>query len=69
MGMLLVEHDLSIVTAICDRVIAIDFGRMIFEGSVVDVVNDPLVRAAYLGELEESVVEVSKSPDAEPVAR
>jgi sulfate-transporting ATPase len=52
-GMLLVEHDLSIVTAICDRVIAIDFGRMIFDGAAADSINDPAIRAAYLGESDQ----------------
>jgi ABC-type branched-subunit amino acid transport system ATPase component/branched-subunit amino acid ABC-type transport system permease component len=51
-GMLLVEHDLSMVTAICDRVVAIDFGQTIFDGSVTDAVNDPTIRSAYLGESE-----------------
>lgn len=49
-GMLLVEHDLSMVSAICDRVVAIDFGRTIFDGSVADAINDPTIRLAYLGE-------------------
>lgn len=52
-GMLLVEHDLSIVTAICDHVVAIDFGRTIFDGPPADAVRDPAIRAAYLGEFTE----------------
>jgi sulfate-transporting ATPase len=51
-GMLLVEHDLSMVTAICDQVVAIDFGQTIFDGSVTDAVNDATIRSAYLGESE-----------------
>jgi sulfate-transporting ATPase len=51
-GMLLVEHDLSVVTAICDQVVAIDFGQTIFDGSVTDAVNDATIRSAYLGESE-----------------
>jgi sulfate-transporting ATPase len=51
-GMLLVEHDLSMVTAICDQVVAIDFGQTIFDGSVMDAVNDSTIRSAYLGESE-----------------
>jgi ABC-type branched-subunit amino acid transport system ATPase component len=51
-GMLLVEHDLSIVTSICDQVVAIDFGEMIFDGSVTDAVNDAAIRSAYLGDSE-----------------
>jgi len=51
-GMLLVEHDLSIVTAICDQMVAIDFGQTIFDGSVTDAVNDAAIRSAYLGDSE-----------------
>jgi sulfate-transporting ATPase len=51
-GMLLVEHDLSIVTAICDQVVAIDFGLTIFDGSVTEAVNDEAIRLAYLGTSE-----------------
>lgn len=52
-GMLLVEHDMELVTQVCDRVIAIDFGRMIFEGTAREALEDPLIRAAYLGDLDE----------------
>ncbi len=48
-GMLLVEHDMSIVTAICDHVVALDFGRTIFSGPPDAVVTDPAVKRAYLG--------------------
>jgi len=51
-GMLLVEHDLSMVTAICDQVVAINFGETIFDGAVTDAVNDATIRSAYLGESE-----------------
>lgn len=48
-GMLLVEHDMSIVTAICDHVIALDFGSVIFSGPPEAAMDDPRVRSAYLG--------------------
>jgi ABC-type branched-subunit amino acid transport system ATPase component/branched-subunit amino acid ABC-type transport system permease component len=51
-GMLLVEHDLSMVTAICDQVVAINFGETIYDGSVTEAVNDDTIRSAYLGESE-----------------
>lgn len=51
-GMLLVEHDLSLVTSICDRVVAIDFGRTIFDGPAADALKDPKIKAAYLGDVE-----------------
>lgn len=49
-GMLLVEHDMSLVTSICDRVVALDFGKMIFSGPADEVLGDRAIRAAYLGE-------------------
>ncbi len=48
-GMLLVEHDMSIVTAICDEVIALDFGKTIFRGTAPDAMEHAGVRASYLG--------------------
>ena len=45
----LVEHDLEVVTDVCDRIIVMDFGKVIAEGSPSEVVNDPLVIKAYMG--------------------
>ena len=49
-GILLVEHDMSLVTEICDHIYVLDFGEMVFEGTSREVVGSPVVRAAYLGE-------------------
>jgi len=47
--MVLVEHHLEFVLGLCDRVVVLDFGRVIAAGAPDDVVRDPVVAQAYLG--------------------
>ena len=58
--MLLVEHDMPLVTSVSDELIALETGRIIARGSARDVTNDPLVIEAYLG-TDERVVARSGS--------
>jgi len=48
-GILLVEHDMVLVMAVCDYLYVLDFGKPIFEGTPDEVQVSPIVRAAYLG--------------------
>jgi branched-chain amino acid transport system ATP-binding protein len=49
-SVLLVDHDMGLVLGICDRVIVLDFGRVIAEGSPDAIRSNADVIAAYLGD-------------------
>jgi len=49
-GILLVEHDIALIKAVCDELIVLDRGKHLCSGSVSNVSQDPAVITAYLGE-------------------
>jgi branched-chain amino acid transport system ATP-binding protein len=55
-GVLLIEHDMSVVMEISNHVVVLDYGRKISDGTPDTVRNDPAVIRAYLGEDEDAEV-------------
>lgn len=49
LGVLLVEHDMTLIRSVCDYVYVLDFGRQICEGNTRTVLTNTKVQAAYLG--------------------
>ena len=50
MTVLLIEHDMSLVSGICERLSVLNFGQLLCEGKTAEVLSNPEVITAYLGD-------------------
>ena len=51
MTIIVVEHDMSLIKRVCNRVYVLDFGSIIAEGTPEEIIASPVVQKAYLGEI------------------
>lgn len=53
-AIVIIEHDLDLVRTVCTEITVLDFGRVLAQGAQQEVLNDPAVIAAYMGDAEMS---------------
>src|SRR5947209_10346147 len=61
-SLLVIEHDMPLLTSLADEVVALDLGQVVMRGTPDEVVNDPRVVTAYLGSGQDAVARSGAVP-------
>jgi branched-chain amino acid transport system ATP-binding protein len=64
-AVLLVDHHMDLVTSVCDRMVVLDFGRVIATGGPEEIRHDPRVLEAYLGRAADAAQTAALTPPAQ----
>jgi branched-chain amino acid transport system ATP-binding protein len=68
-SILLIDHDMGLVLNVCDYIYVMEFGQVIAAGTPQEVVGDPRVITAYLGEEGETLIEKGETLGEKVVTR
>jgi branched-chain amino acid transport system ATP-binding protein len=68
-AMVIVEHVMEVITACCDRVVVLDFGRTVASGPTREVLSDEAVAAVYLGTASRTTTAAAPAAMVEPARR
>ena len=61
-AILVIEHDMPLITSVSDRIVACDLGQVVVDGDADTVLNHPQVVASYLGTTREVIERSDQGP-------